>query len=118
METKMTANQMEHKRIQLGMEGVVNVARVGLGGGLALFWRSGWDVRLLSYSVGHIHVLITESNGSQFYLTVFYGHPETQQRHHSWERLRRLSYSIQGAWVVVRDFNEILLSKDKRGGRE
>ncbi|CAL9028823.1 unnamed protein product [Prunus brigantina] len=114
----MTANQMEHKRIQLGMEWVVKVARVGLGGGLALFWRSGWDVRLLSYSVGHIHVLITESNGSQFYLTGFYGHPETQQRHHSWELLRRLSYSVQGAWVVVRDFNEILLSKDKRGGRE
>ncbi|CAL9013386.1 unnamed protein product, partial [Prunus brigantina] len=83
------------------MEGVVKVARVGLGGGLALFWRSGWDLRLLSSSVGHIHVLITESNGSQVYLTGFYGHPETQQRHHSWELLRRLSHTVQGAWMVM-----------------
>lgn len=27
----MTSNQMENKRIQLGIEGAVNVARVGLG---------------------------------------------------------------------------------------
>lgn len=52
-------------------------------------------------------------------ITGFYGHPESSNRHYSWELLRRL-HGIpelrQLSWLVCGDFNEICYDTEKSGG--
>lgn len=60
----MTVRQMERIKIKMGFECGVFVDRVGLGGGLALLWRSAVDITLLSYSKNHVDVIV-ESDGNK-----------------------------------------------------
>lgn len=67
----------------------------------------------MHYSSGHISALIRNWKlGSQGYLTKFYGAPEVSNRSHSWELLRRLNSNTNYPWLVVGDFNEILVLEE------
>lgn len=46
--------------------------------------------------------------------TFFYGHPTPSLRHHTWEKIVRLSLTRrQQPWFLLGDFNEILGNHDK-----
>ena len=47
--------------------------RPGLGGGLALLWKEGVDVRIINGSDNHILAKVVEEDGSEWFLTSFYG---------------------------------------------
>lgn len=49
---------MEFDRKNLGYGCCLTVGRSGIGGGLALLWRSEVDVCVRSYSLHHINVVI------------------------------------------------------------
>lgn len=51
----------------------------------------------------------------QKYSTGFYGNPIATQHVHSWELLRRLGVNRSQPWIVLGDFNEVLLSTESRG---
>lgn len=61
-----------------------NVNLVGCKGGLILFWNSNVNAGVLSYSQGHIDVLINH-DPHPFYFTGFYGNPNMLARHISWD---------------------------------
>ncbi|KAI9186933.1 hypothetical protein LWI28_022445 [Acer negundo] len=48
-------------------------------------------------------------------LTRFCGHPDANQRSHSWELLRRLASLHELLWVCLGDFNKVLDSSEKLG---
>uniref|UniRef100_A0A8R7RBD3 Endonuclease/exonuclease/phosphatase domain-containing protein n=1 Tax=Triticum urartu TaxID=4572 RepID=A0A8R7RBD3_TRIUA len=55
-------------------------------------------------------------NVVQWRFTGFYGHPNWRDRNLSWDGIRNLHNKGDHPWVVLGDFNEILLSSEKEGG--
>ncbi|KAF4392103.1 hypothetical protein F8388_004432 [Cannabis sativa] len=80
-------------------------------------WRDGIKLRVDSSSVGHIVAEVTGNGFSPWMLTCFYGHPEASQRKFSWELLQKIGGQINGSWLCVGDFNEIVSLTEKSGGR-
>ncbi|XP_019179933.1 PREDICTED: uncharacterized protein LOC109175136 [Ipomoea nil] len=115
IETKANSVKVEEVRIKLGFERAFCVDRVGLGGGLALFWRDSDTVTLLSYSVNHIDVIIDIPGRPRWRLTGFYGHPDRTHRQITWDLLRRLKDQSDLPWLVAGDFNDIAGLSEKRG---
>ncbi|KAJ4825970.1 hypothetical protein Tsubulata_007732 [Turnera subulata] len=60
MECKQTRQRLEKIRRQLRYDQAEYVERVGLSGGLALWWRNDWNVRVLSSNFNYLHLLVTE----------------------------------------------------------
>ncbi|KAG2702185.1 hypothetical protein I3760_06G078300 [Carya illinoinensis] len=101
------------------MEGCLAVDPVGKKGGLALFWRSGDEVKITNYSSWHINSEIKEAGkGKRWLFTGFYGYPETGKRKLSWDLLQSLKPREKEPWCVMGDFNEILFQNEKVGGRQ
>ncbi|XP_074282979.1 uncharacterized protein LOC141607521 [Silene latifolia] len=49
-------------------------------------------------------------------VTGFYGWPNVQDRHLSWDLLRLLASESADPWLCVGDYNEVLFSSEMRGG--
>ena len=63
METKLKKKGTEEVKNELKIDNVVCVDRIGMSGGLALFWDSEWDVNLRTLSKSHIDVIVTNKDG-------------------------------------------------------
>ena len=63
METKLKEKGIEEVKNELKIDNVVCVDRIGMSGGLALFWDSEWDVNLRTLSKSHIDVIVTNKDG-------------------------------------------------------
>ncbi|XP_019176856.1 PREDICTED: uncharacterized protein LOC109172161 [Ipomoea nil] len=111
----MTEERMEQVRIQLGFDGKFSVDRVGLGGGIALFWRDKTVASLLSYSINHIDMEISLPGRPKWRLMGFYGEPDRTRRQFTWDLLRKLRDDSRLPWVVAGDFNDIACLSEKRG---
>jgi hypothetical protein len=110
METKLRNNKM-------GYNNMLVVNSVGRSGGLVLFWKNATQLEILNYSRRHIHAIIKPSNMAPWWFTGFYGHPEAHKRSGAWNLLKHLKMSVTGPWICAGDFNEILVSTEKYGGR-
>lgn len=61
-----------------------------------------------------IHCLVTgKQNGMCCYLTVVYGHNDSDKRRNLWEQLKRIAQNITGPWLIGGDFNAILYAQDR-----
>ena len=60
---------------------------------------------------------MTESDGFRWLLTRFYGWPETNDRFKSWTLLSHIYSYVDGAWMCIGDFNEMLSSTKKLSSR-
>lgn len=49
--------------------------------------------------------------------TSFYGYPDMQRRHDSWDLLRGLVHNSTIHWCVLGNFNNLMYVKKKVGGR-
>ncbi|KAK3198468.1 hypothetical protein Dsin_021883 [Dipteronia sinensis] len=116
MESKCREEKMEYLRVKLGYDWKLVVNCKGKSGGLALFWEKNLNVNLLSFTQGHIDVIIQEGNNRIWRFTGFYGNPDKTQRGHSWVLLRRLAGMYCMPWLCMGDFNEVLQDSEKRGG--
>lgn len=115
MELKVDRAYIEKVRIQLGFEGAFYVDRVGLSGGLSLFWKSKEMASLISFSRYHIDVIARVEGKPEWRLTGYYGQPDRSRRHESWALLRSLKSKSQLPWCILGDFNDILFQSEKRG---
>ncbi|GMI73050.1 hypothetical protein HRI_000974300 [Hibiscus trionum] len=119
IETKVKDSKMAEIRRKCGFLNGIDVSAVRRSGGLSLGWKNCCKVTLRSYSVRHVDVLIEDdSDGNKWRCTGFYGHPEEQHRGESWDLLRSLDDMPDIPWLVIGDFNELLLSSEKQGGRD
>lgn len=65
----------------------------------------------------HIDVDVRERSGRAWRFTGVYGESQSDQKEHMWEMLRGLMNPDDGPWLCAGDFNEILYSLKKEGGR-
>ena len=49
------------------------VKKLGLGGGLALLWKKGVDLKVINGLDNHILAKVVEEDRSEWFLTGFYG---------------------------------------------
>ena len=93
------------------------VSRITRGGGLAIFWRLGFNLEVESSSQNHIDVVINKGKDNAWRFARIYGALETQLRFVSWDLIRGMHRQCSLPWLYEGDFNETLKSHEKSGGR-
>lgn len=86
-----------------------------MSGVLCLLWAEEVDVSIQNFSIHDIDANVY-SNGKQWRFTGIYGQLDHNQRHETWELIRRLNDFNRVVWVLKGDFNEILWNSEKAGG--
>lgn len=89
-ETKLQSMQMDTIRSKLNFDSCFAVDSSGRGRGLAMLWNFEICVHIKSFSKHHIDAEQQMGNEKQMRCTEVYGHPEMQQKKHTWTLLRRL----------------------------
>nr|GMC73286.1 uncharacterized protein LOC109188615 [Ipomoea batatas]GMC77611.1 uncharacterized protein LOC109188615 [Ipomoea batatas] len=108
---------MEDIRRRLGFDYLFTVDSVGLSGGLALIWKKELEISILSHSVNHIDTSVRTATTSPIWrFTGFYGCLERHRRRISWALLKQLSLNNSLPWLLLGDFNDILVPEEKIGG--
>jgi exonuclease III len=118
METILKKKKMERIRCKMGFDNMLVVDCIGKSGGLALLWKIDEGVEIQNYSCRHINAIVrSKPDGGSWKFTGFYGHPDASKRNEAWALLRHLAPMDPEPWMCVGDFNEILFSSEKWGGK-
>lgn len=89
---------------------------IGLKGSLALLWKQDVDLDIINFSQHHIHAKINNQASSKlWFLTMFYGNPNTNRRHESWDLFTKIKEYSKAPQCVLGDFNEITHQEKKYG---
>lgn len=83
-----------------------------------MFWRRGIDVSLRGFLLYYIDVDVKEEDGFQWRFTGVYGESQADLKHRTWQQLRGLHMNPAVPWLCAGNFNEILFSHEKEGGRD
>lgn len=84
---------------------------------MAIFWKEGCDFSIDTYSSNHIDAIVNKGKEDELRFTGFYGEPDTNNRHESLAKLRRLKSKLTIQWLYAGDFNEIAKADKKLGER-
>ena len=94
-------------RDKCGFKNWLIVSSVGSSGGLALFWKDDITIHVQKYSMSHIDAFVDGGEGvGWWWLTGFYGNPDTAKRHESWSLLRSIKDMSQLPWIAIGDFKD------------
>ena len=93
------------------------VPRQGRGGGLSLLWKSDNSVWVDNFSRFHIDAVVNGGTLAAWCFIGFYGEPNTNEREDSWSMLCMLQAKPHLPWCCMSDFNELLHTDEKNGGR-
>ena len=116
-ETWVDKEQLERFKCKIKYAGLFVVQSQDRGGGLALLWQKGVSIWVDSFSKFHIDALINGGTNEVWRFTGFYGELDTNARDEAWNMLRMLNSKPHFPWLCMGDFNEILLTEEKQGGR-
>lgn len=78
-----------------------------------MLWKENISLNVFKFSENQISAWVTESDGFRWLLTSFCGQPEVKNRFKSWALLSYICSYVDGAWICIRDFNEMLSSMEK-----
>ena len=84
---------------------------------MALLWKSEVTVWVDSFSKFHIDAVVNGMTAEAWRFTGFYGEPNTNYKEEAWSMLQMLRSKPHLPWCCMGDFNEILQTEEKRGGR-
>ena len=113
METRLDKEGIKHWCKELPYKNCFVVKKLSLGGGLALLWKEDIGLNVFKFSDNKISTTVIENDGFQWVLTGFYRWPETQDRYKSWALLSHICSLVDGAWLCIGDFNEMLSLSEK-----
>ncbi|KAG7568115.1 Reverse transcriptase domain [Arabidopsis thaliana x Arabidopsis arenosa] len=115
LETKNSSNHVLNVKQWLGYDSVHIVDPEGLSGGLALFWKSSYEVEVL-YSDKRIIDTKVKIGSLWFFASFVYGDPACNLRQDVWDNLTSIGLTRNDPWFVVGDLNEIWDNSEKFGG--
>ncbi|OAP05085.1 hypothetical protein AXX17_AT3G15320 [Arabidopsis thaliana] len=87
----------------------------GRSGGLALFWKSGINLEILSSSPNLIDAQLKFENQVLF-ISFIYGLPQSENRAEFWESISLLGENRISPWLITGDLNDTLDNTEKVGG--
>lgn len=107
----------EKKAIQIlsnwDFEQSLEVPRSGLSGGLVLGWSDNFQIQVIFQSINLIHVDTYDEKEDHCFITFLYGNPTLTKRNEVWQKLEQLGKDINGRWMCIGDFNQVLDFEDK-----
>ncbi|XP_028769432.1 uncharacterized protein LOC114726883 [Neltuma alba] len=117
---EMRVSEVKAEKVirRLGFNHWIRVEATGYAGGIWVLWNEEEvSVEYLYSNTQLIHCKLTNvSSGEVMFSTFVYGDTTIGRRRTLWESLKRITESIDGAWIVLGDFNAFLEPKDKLGG--
>ena len=113
MKTRLNIEGIKQWCSELPYKNKFAVKKSGLVGGLAILWKEDIMLDVFKFSDNQISTWVTESDGFRWLLTEFYGWPETRDSFKSWILLSHISSFVDGGWMCIGDFNEMLCSTKK-----
>ena len=117
METRSNTDWMKNVQERCKLKHSFIVTRNGKSGGLALLWKEDTIVDVQTFSQTHIDAVVDEGVGvGKWYLTRFYGNPDTRKRPESWSKLKHLKGTSNLPWLTIGDFNELTSWSEREGG--
>jgi hypothetical protein len=117
-ETKVHAQRTQFVLNHIGFPFWLQIPPIGSKGGLCIAWKHGVDIEPIQQDSNPISCLVySDPPHSPWLLTCVYA-PHTYQRCSDfWEFLSDMGNSFGGPWLLLGDFNLILSSVEKFGGR-
>ena len=77
-----------------------------------------FDVDILQCSSQLIRCLVKNYQSKEaFQITFIYGANDEKGRNELWDDLMQMAVKIQGPWMAIRDFNDVLDIEDRVGKR-
>ncbi|KAL1209991.1 hypothetical protein V5N11_020552 [Cardamine amara subsp. amara] len=115
LETKNSSHYVLKMQRSLGYDMVQLVEPERLSDGLALFWKSSYEVEVLRAEKRIIDVKV-KLRAICFFISFGYGEPARHLRQGVWDSLTEIGSTRLEAWLVVGDLNEQMDNSKKLGG--
>ncbi|KAL1172791.1 hypothetical protein V6Z11_A05G372700 [Gossypium hirsutum] len=91
---------------------------IGFSSGIWIAWRDSFCVEIIKSHPQFVIVKVYRSSFKHSFLTAFvYGSPNSHKIIHIWWALHSTISMDDSPWMAIGDFNAILSSNEKRGGR-
>lgn len=82
-----------------------------------MLWKNEGGCRVTDSGNHFIDFEVENEEVGRWRYTGFYGCPERGQRWESWEMIRNLATKSNLPWCTIGDFNNLMFTDDKKGGR-
>jgi hypothetical protein len=117
-ETKVPSSRFWSSLVGLGFSAWLEVPPVGIQGGIFLAWKFGVDIEPVRIDKNCISCLVySDPPNKPWLFSGVYAPHISQGRALFWNSLANLGNSFGGGWLLLGDFNSILSSSEKSGGR-
>ncbi|XP_075658633.1 uncharacterized protein LOC142628410 [Castanea sativa] len=118
-ETRIRGDCAKEITDRLPFDGAIRTDTIGYTGGLWVLWNSAAvEVSHIASTEQEIHdtVKVSSSNLS-WLLTTIYASPRFQERSILWNNLMEVAANHNLPWIMMGDFNEVLMGSEKFEGR-
>jgi exonuclease III len=115
METRVDPNKLAKTFKLLGFDNMQHTECRGYAGGIIVAWKSS-DVQISVESADFqfMHLKIAFMNGTSWEFTAVYASPKEDLRQEMWTKLKLMSHTIAGGWMMAGDFNDIATQDEKK----
>ncbi|XP_061350451.1 uncharacterized protein LOC133295622 [Gastrolobium bilobum] len=120
LETKIQGDRGDTIIKKLGFPKFFKQEAVGFSGGIWVLWDSrDVEVEIIQSHHQYVHTRTFYIEDRRWELVTFvYGSPRRIERISLWEDMELLAGAINSPWVILGDFNSVLGSSEKCGGKE
>ncbi|KAL5578952.1 hypothetical protein UlMin_011394 [Ulmus minor] len=117
-ETKIATEPLRVRLFNLGFQNLVHVPPVGLAGGLGIAWSDNVELEPIVVRKNVISCLVFPAqNSPPWLLSGIYGPCYRAAKLEFWDSFPTAASRFNGAWLVLGDFNGILLRRERSSNR-
>lgn len=92
---------------RMGFSDWVRVESLGFSGGIWVFWKNEWDVKVVNSNPQFIMMEIQDKIHTKWNLTVVYASPNNQLRRKLWAALTNTNQNMEVPHLIAGDFNSV-----------
>jgi hypothetical protein len=115
METRVDPQKLSKTFKLLGFDNMQHTECRGYAGGIVVAWKTSEvyvNVEIIDFQF--MHLLINFLNGPKWNFTAVYASPREETRNEAWLKLKNISRTVAGGWMMAGDFNDITSQDEKR----